>query len=425
MSAASVSGLSGLRRHEVSAWSLAVVAFAAPVVALAAPMGVAPLAIVAGLVALICRWPDRPWLGAPRLPVAVAAGATLWGLASALWSINPGLAVRTALSFGGMAVAGLALVSAASALDERGRRRVGVALVAGFLIVLAVVVVEIATGGKTFVRLRFHSEDFDGPGRFVLNRLATAMAVLVWPAVWHLRTLGGRRLGWGVAAGVTTVLAAALAKLASLAAVVGLAGGIAVALLVAARGRAVVRLAGAGMAVLLLAAPVLAWQIPDPRVVWEHLGDEARLSLHHRVTIWHFAGQRIAEHPLRGWGMESARDIPGGQETLHVSSRRPDGSVLSLTETLLPLHTHNFALHWWLELGLPGGLLLGAAVWAGAGAAGRARSRAGMGLACGLLVAAVAIGAVSYSAWASWWLGMQWLAAAFCVAADRQAGQEA
>lgn len=59
-----------------------------------------------------------------------------------------------------------------------------------------------------------------------------------------------------------------------------------------------------------------------------------------RIDIWTFAVSRALEKPLWGWGYESSRQF----------------------DPMIPNHPHDMALQAWLELGLPGLLLL-AAFW--------------------------------------------------------------
>lgn len=59
-----------------------------------------------------------------------------------------------------------------------------------------------------------------------------------------------------------------------------------------------------------------------------------------RIDIWSFAVSKAAQKPWLGWGFESARNF----------------------EPVIPNHPHNMAIQAWLELGVPGLLLL-AGLW--------------------------------------------------------------
>ena len=74
-------------------------------------------------------------------------------------------------------------------------------------------------------------------------------------------------------------------------------------------------------------------------------------SIEHRYRIWRFAADRAVEKPFLGWGFNASRMLPGGHQLM------ADGAEL------LPLHPHNAVLQVWLELGVPGLLLLCIVLW--------------------------------------------------------------
>ena len=124
--------------------------------------------------------------------------------------------------------------------------------------------------------------------------------------------------------------------------------------------------------------------------------------------IWRFVADRISERPILGWGFNSSRVIPGRDDRLDVS------------EPALPLHPHNAALQWWLELGAPGAILGTALILWLMRAIGRARaSIVGKASAAGLVLSAVTVSFLSYGIWQSWWLAALWLVGAFMAALIR------
>lgn len=174
--------------------------------------------------------------------------------------------------------------------------------------------------------------------------------------------------------------------------------------------------------VLLLAAviglPVLTSFLPDPARSYEAWGWQ-HSSLHHRLTIWRFVGGHIGEHPLVGWGMDSARTLPGGEDEISVA--RADGS-LPVREQLLPLHPHNAVLQVWLELGAVGAAILGGVLWLAAGAAASLPDRGGRATAFATLAAAIVIATSSYGLWQGWWQAALWLTAMLATACLRRPG---
>jgi O-antigen ligase len=164
-----------------------------------------------------------------------------------------------------------------------------------------------------------------------------------------------------------------------------------------------------GLAVAVAVAPLIAAALPRA----EDIGRSAHLynSFQHRLVIWHFTVDRIAEHPWFGWGTEASRDIPGGEDEAEVviQAEPPERHHYQY----LPLHPHDAPLQAWLELGVPGGILLAALAWVVMAAIAQP-------LATGAVVAAAVVGGAGYGMWQSWWQATLWLTALlFAAAAPR------
>jgi O-antigen ligase len=152
---------------------------------------------------------------------------------------------------------------------------------------------------------------------------------------------------------------------------------------------AVLSLAAPGHLVLAVVAAVAglveyrarrgAWPVPPPA--------EMRTEMHlpgshyHRLSIWNFTADRVAERPIVGRGLETSKVIPGNKT-------RPDG-----IDAALPLHPHNAALQMWLELGVAA--------------------------AAGCFVSATVFALISYGIWQSWWLPALTIAGASMTLAYR------
>jgi len=108
--------------------------------------------------------------------------------------------------------------------------------------------------------------------------------------------------------------------------------------------------------------------------------------------------------------MDASRAIPGGEAL--VQDVMP-AVQLGPRAQILPLHPHNAALQWRLELGLPGTAIalafLALALSLAAGSATRVS-------ALGFAGAGLTIAMLSYGAWQSWWLSSLWLGASFIAA---------
>src|SRR6185437_359618 len=174
------------------------------------------------------------------------------------------------------------------------------------------------------------------------------------------------------------------------------------------------RLATAG---LIAATFVLAIALP---VLTPHGAEIAQIqreapilkpSAIHRLAIWRFVGDRIANRPLLGWGMDSARAIPGGKT--EVDQMFPE-LHLPATAQALPLHPHNAALQWRLELGIPGVALILMLLYKALASAARQPARARVPI-FAYAGATWTVGMLSFGAWQAWWLSAVWLGLALLL----------
>ncbi len=339
-------------------------------------------------------WP-WPRIG-PVVWAALAIGA--WTMVSAAWAPDPMRALGTGLRFGGFVL--LAAAAARAMAAEPGERMALVArcLVIGLAIGIALAAADHLSGNAIRAAVRGLREVpvwlFFG----LKSAVAVIAVLLPVAAAWP-----GLRWWWRVALVVAGLAASVLlpAESAKIAAFAGILALGAAWLL----GRWAGRLIGVGAAVVVLVAPLLTGAVL-PRLP----GLEAiQPSAAHRILIWDFAIQRIAEKPVLGWGGESARAIPGGtalfdRATLDRFGLTSDASRAWFARPpaqRLPLHTHNAALQVWLELGAVGAVLAAALL----AALGFAAARLGPG-AVGAYGAALVVGMLSYGIWQEWWIGM-------------------
>jgi O-Antigen ligase len=364
-----------------------------------APRGAAPLAAFAGLCAasLIVLGP-MPRLAQLRQPAALLGALLVWGALSAAWSLDPGRSLVMVARLAGLFAAGLALAIAAGRIAAPGR--IAVLALAGTGIGIALALLDLASGGglSGYVSIR----PFAAPR---LNQIAVWLAVLSLPAAALLLCRGRRPLALAVAAAMTGavfLLDDTTAKLA-LALSVPLAG------LLYAAPRRVARLLALMSMLAILSAPLTLPRLARTPGVFAS-ADAFKISLGHRLLIWSFAGDRIAERPFVGWGLDSSRAIPGGKDEI-----RPG-------ENWLPLHPHDAALQVWLELGAPGAALFALLVgWLWLRLAEAPWPRPYGAAAGASLAAALAVGAAGWGVWQEWWIGTLSLALFVAIAMARAA----
>jgi O-antigen ligase len=109
------------------------------------------------------------------------------------------------------------------------------------------------------------------------------------------------------------------------------------------------------------------------------------------------------EKPVLGWGMNSARSMPGGKDKVVDKNGRMYGDQL-------PLHPHNAVLQIWLELGLPGAILFTALI---ALLISRMRdlplTRSAMTLMVVQFLSVFMFSESSFGIWQSWWQAVLWI----------------
>jgi O-antigen ligase len=365
--------------------------------------GAAALEGVAGLLALGLAAPAglTPWRRL-RQPAALFAALLLWGLASALWAIQPQRALLIDARLFGLFAAGLALMAAVPEIAAPARLVAW--FCAGLTLALVLTVVQYATLGA--LTGPFVAQIFVEPR---LDQVEAGLVLLLAPLTAALalrRQVAATAL---VAVGTLAVIFLLVGETARIGFVLGIGAAVPVYL----RRRAFTRTAAALAALLVLVAPLVfpALIHVGPVARWAHT---MKISVWHRLEIWSFVGAHIARRPMLGWGLDASRAIPGG------SAPTPEGAPW------LPLHPHNGALQIWLELGAPGALLFAlfvARLWAGLGTAPWPPLYAAAASAS--LVAAFVIALGSYGLWQEWWIGSEFLALFLILVMARLAGSSA
>jgi O-antigen ligase len=366
------------------------------------PRGVAALVSAAGLcAAALVLSTGRSRLTSHLAVATMLLGCLLlWGTASALWSIDPVRSLIVAARLAGLFAVGLALAAGASFVAAP--RRLTFLLLIGMALGIAMVGIELATAGGLSSLL---SDRAFRPTQ--LNQASMSFALLVLPASALLISLGH--------AVFATLLAAATAatvyELAGTAAKAVLLAGLTFGFLFYRASRVVAGGALVIATIAIIAAPLTFARLERLPGLGQ-IADSFKISAGHRLLIWSFAGDRIAERPITGWGLDASRAIPGGDDPI-----RPG-------EPWMPLHPHNAALQVWLELGAPGAALfalLAATLW---GALAGVEWPPLFAAAAGASLTIAFIGCFeSYGIWQEWWLGTLSLSFFLVLVMGRVAGR--
>jgi len=401
-------------RASAPAIILAVAGIVAPPVAVLAPLGIAPLLTVVA-VALLIAAPRRLWAARqPLLPLAVLwAALAAFALLSATWSVLPDHSLLEALRLLAIGAEGMIALAAARSLAPRDGWRAGAAAAVGAGLGASLLLFEWATNAALVHWIHgWSSVVAVNQSRY--DRGATVLVLILWPAALALRRW--RTLQIAIAAAV----ALSVYLMPSAASLLAFVGGL-VSFGIALRFPRLV--AGAFAAGVVIGVVVLPVIVPsyESTVRIQHAVPWIKVSGIHRLLIWRFAAERIAERPLLGWGMDASRNLPGGKRDFGTTL---PGIELSPGHDAMPLHPHDALLQWRVELGIPGTLLcLAIVVWAlyrvgWRFSGGREAQAAALGWAATVLV----IGLLSFGIWQEWWLSSIFLTASLLAASTADAG---
>ncbi|MEM7221509.1 MAG: O-antigen ligase family protein [Pseudomonadota bacterium] len=380
----------------------AALALVLPLLAIVSPAATVPALLAAALWAGALHWRRRDgWPALPRTPLVLLVLLLAWAAVASAWTFDPGRAIVLVLRLAAVYGAGLYLWTRTQGLDGDARAAVASALAGGLTIAVLFLLEERLLGTPLFnLRSGPPADAYEQFSRF--NRGATALALLVWPVA---ADLWRRQLGpWALA--VPLLLLGLLLSFESNAAILGLAGGLAVVGLGLLERRLARALALLALAVALFATPLIAGLMAGAD--W-HEAEWLPRTAAQRVFIWGFTAERILEQPLFGWGFDAARNMPNFET-----------APLFHQDSIIPLHPHNGALQILLELGYLGaaiaGLLLGWLILA-LRRAGKVDELCGLGL----FVAALAVALTAYGLWQTKWQAL--LVLAFVLFAAVRADQ--
>lgn len=393
-----------MRRHPFIAsrldeTALAVLAFCFPGVAVLLPLGVVPLSLAVALVVALAEWQSGERFSRPAPAVGWAALLfAFWAVLSAAWAIDPVWSLETWARVVPTILAGGFLVLHCSRQPPERRQRLAIWLLAGFALAATIMVIEGVADRALNLVLAHLVDQVPDSGSFRLNRMnrgATALAILVWPAAAALAGRLPEARRWAVLL-LPAAIAVLLSFFVSTAALVGCVIGLVVALMTLAAPRLAGRALLAAVAILLLVMPLVAQNLADRGWADDETLD---LSLRHRVFIWNFTAEEAAKRPFTGWGLDASRDLASNDERFDAA------------HSALPLHPHNAALQIWVELGAIG-VLLGGTLLLLVLARQRREPPLAAALDGGLAASFLAIGFISYGIWQYHWLVVPLAAAA-------------
>jgi O-antigen ligase len=390
--------------------TFAFVAWLLPPIGVLSTQAVAVLGLLGALRLFAIREVRRGLRGEIASPLGLALClGMLWATVACLWAPHPGnslyLAARLAVIF----VGGLAFLVGARGMDGEDSIRLQRTFCALAIAYLAFLTIEVAENGVVTRAVR--AIPLSEPFNFAyLDRPAVVLALFAWPFAHAFY----RRFGAVAAVLFLLLVGVCLTQTISGASRLALVLGAATFALVRWRPVPVLK-------ALAVAVPLACLAMPPALVaagtVTSHAPEKTAAALpkrlgsvSHRLLIWDFAVEKIAERPWLGWGFDASRALPGGKQ--HVLQGRGER---------MPLHPHNGLLQIWLELGAVGGVIAAGVAYAALRRLlALAAAPVAAAFAAALTVSFLTIAMISFGIWQNWWLATIWLAAGFAAVPIRE-----
>lgn len=324
-------------------WMLFPLTVLGPALTCGIPRVMAPLFLISGLLAIITYGvQNKTWPRPDKTLFALFGATLLYGVVSFFWSIGymdvAKKSTQLAQVFGVTAF----LLPILKTLDDTQHRKLSWMLFSGFSLGAALYLSEI------FTNFAFYDLTHGGPTNDVIDNKQNKAAVII--ALWGMLYSG-------------FVLFSTMSRKALV--IVGvMALSIVITLNSKSESGALIAIAAAPLALALYALParlglkamlvtILALFTMMPYVAQTIRHTPAIMndrdiptSLLNRFEIWDMTARRIAEHPVRGWGLEASPYLPNrGEHSMYYKHK---------FSPLVHLHPHNGPLQMWLEMGAPG-----------------------------------------------------------------------
>ncbi len=375
-----------------------------PTLATLAPLQIPSAAILAAFfVCLVQYIKEKRWPLKFTTSIVVILTLTAWSAISSVWSIDGVHSLSAAFRLLLAATTLIILSEAAGRLKSSEKHLLLRCIAYGAITGVSVTILSI--GAIHLHTLWIQKTEMAAHELHALNRNASVIVIFLWP--WSLAII--KTLGRSTAFAFVVLAAAALMLLSPSAPLIALccAG---LSFLVAWYSPKFAKFTLASVYLCsIIAIPFLGIIVPHAvTMLTEHMADPTALV--HRLIIWQFSSERILENPILGWGLNSARILPGGSQELAIGTTHTEGTTI--LGQALPLHPHNALIQIWLELGLVG-LVIFSALFALL-LTTIPNNKDGRIACCtyiSVITAGFVISQLGFGFWQGWWLGTLGIAA--------------
>lgn len=352
-----------------------------------------PLGVLMGLPFLFFIYKTRDFKLSLNPLVLSVIIFSAWGILSSIWAIDNSYSLKSSLKFGFLIILSIFIIQA---LSRAKMPDISKYIFFSFIIGGLFFLEEIFFDQQAWLLLRsILNPNPDTPYYPSLNNLnkgASFMVIFLWPVIC-LACLKYKNyifpfILWSFAA--LTVF-----NLENMSASLALACATVTFIFVVMTKAKFNKLIMASVLLILCIKPVMISNI-DPYKAIEDFPELPPSSVH-RLLIWDFVAEKAAEKPILGWGMKSARKIPGSQDKMTLERT-------FVGRELIPGHPHSSILQIWLEVGLIGAILFLYAIYCLFKQIGSIKGVYGNASANAMLVGYIVIGLLSFDLFRVWWI---------------------
>ena len=389
------------------------------VIFLLAPIGLfAPKATVLLLIVAALNWfiggefSGSKLSSIPRLPFAGLAVLLVWSLLSSFWSVDMMLSLKLIAPLAALLAIGLFAMS----FQPQDQIQIQNFLMAGFILAIALLIFEASTGNwltRTGRSLQW-VEIYDGYSSgynvdAILKNGVVILTLLIWPTVGIL----WRRKMLLIPISLLIALLLLAVNYNAKTSILALFTGIISITAAHFSNRFTARILAIAFVIGMMATPFLTGLFltssDNQKILRYAKSINLPSSAVNRLITWKFVVKNIGEKPVLGWGGNSSKSIPGGNDKYILRDMSTDGKgAIVFKDFYLPLHPHNSPLQIWLELGGVGAIIValfgGILLWRIGGNTGPENPWL-----IGTTVAILMFSLLSFGVWQNWWIAAQFL----------------
>ena len=254
------------------------------------------------------------------MPLSIWFSFLVVGAISAVWSITPGQSIERAAKISLFLVLLGGLIHVVRNWSLQDRQYLAETGLKAWWVALALMLPILAaeTAIKDLVVSFASSEE----SRYIIlvwkpvsNNAVIILVVTFFPMLGHALSTGRPKLHVLLA---LIGLFAATQISGSTSALLGLIAGLVIWILCSRYFRYTKKILTVVLPLAVLAMPVLVYPLAkNPEPITQSIPNFPN-SFIHRLLIWDFTLERIAERPLLGWGLDTSRAIPGGTDLRHI-----------------------------------------------------------------------------------------------------------